>query len=113
MATMVYALDGKGPKNYDNTLNSFLTKRDNDVFWQIGADMDLSDIADIQNSNLQQWNASNIFVFSHLENLSKVDHEMSDMHVSLNNEFGINLIPENRKSENENFYNIDSIIASR
>ena len=39
MATMVYALDGKGPKNYDNTLNSFLTKRDEDVFWQIGADM--------------------------------------------------------------------------
>ena len=43
MAIMVYALDGRGPKDSKNTLNSFLTKRDNDVFWQIGADMWLSD----------------------------------------------------------------------
>ena len=39
MAIMVYALDGGGPKDSENTFNSFLTKRDNDVFWQIGADM--------------------------------------------------------------------------
>ena len=36
---MVYVLDGGGPKDSENTFNSFLTKRDNDVFWQIGADM--------------------------------------------------------------------------
>ena len=36
---MVYALDGEGLKDSENTLNSFLTKRDNDVFCQIGADM--------------------------------------------------------------------------
>ena len=40
MAIVVYALDGGGPKDSENTLNSFLTKRDNDVFWQIGADME-------------------------------------------------------------------------
>ena len=39
MATMVYALDGGGPKDSENIHNSFLTKRDNDAFWQIGADM--------------------------------------------------------------------------
>ena len=38
MAIMVYALDGGGPKDSENTLNLFLTKRDKDVFWQIGAD---------------------------------------------------------------------------
>ena len=39
MAIMVYALDGGGPKDSENTLNSFLTKRDNDVFWQTGAEL--------------------------------------------------------------------------
>ena len=39
MAIMVYALDGGGPKDSENTLNLFLTKRDKDVFWQIGTDM--------------------------------------------------------------------------
>ena len=37
---MVNALNGGGPKASENTLNSFLTECDNDVFWQIGADMD-------------------------------------------------------------------------
>ena len=36
---MVYVLDGGGPKDSENTLNSFLTKLDKDVFWQIGAVM--------------------------------------------------------------------------
>ena len=36
---MVFVLDGGGHKDSENTLNSFLTKRDKDVFWQIGADM--------------------------------------------------------------------------
>ena len=36
---MVYALDGGGPKDSENALNSFLTKPGKDVFWQIGADM--------------------------------------------------------------------------
>ena len=35
----VYVLDGGGPKDSENTLNSFLTKRDGNAFWQIGADM--------------------------------------------------------------------------
>ena len=39
MATMVYALDGGGPKDSQNTLYSFFTKCNNDVFWQIDADM--------------------------------------------------------------------------
>ena len=39
MAIFVYELDGGGPKDSKNTLNSFLTRRDNDVFGQIGADM--------------------------------------------------------------------------
>ena len=42
MAITVYALDGGGPKDSENTLILFLTKRDKDVFWQIGADMSLS-----------------------------------------------------------------------
>ena len=36
---MVNVLDGGGPKDSENSLNSFLTKCDNDMFWQIGADM--------------------------------------------------------------------------
>ena len=36
---MVYALEGGGPKDSKNTLNSFLTKRDEDAFGQIGADI--------------------------------------------------------------------------
>ena len=36
---MGYVLDGGGPKDSENTLNSFLTKRDGNMFWQIGADM--------------------------------------------------------------------------
>ena len=39
MATMVFALDGGGPKDSKNTLNSFLTKRNKDVFWRFGTDM--------------------------------------------------------------------------
>ena len=39
MATRVYVLDGGGPKDSENTHNSFLTKRDEDAFWQIGTDM--------------------------------------------------------------------------
>ena len=39
MATRVGVLDGGGPKDSENTLNSFLTKRDEDGFWQIGTDM--------------------------------------------------------------------------
>ena len=39
MAIMGYVLDGGGPKYFENTHNSFLTKRDEDAFWQIGADM--------------------------------------------------------------------------
>ena len=42
MATRVGVLDGGGPKDSENTLNSFLTKRDKDGFWQIGADMSIS-----------------------------------------------------------------------
>ena len=40
MATWVCVLDGGGPKDSENTHNSFSPKRDEDVFWQIGADMD-------------------------------------------------------------------------
>ena len=39
MAIKVYALDGGGPKDSKNTLNSILTKRGENVFWQIGTDM--------------------------------------------------------------------------
>ena len=39
MAKMVFVLDGGGPKDSENTLNSFLTKCNKDVFRQIGADM--------------------------------------------------------------------------
>ena len=35
----IYVLDGGGPKDSENTLNSFLTKRGEKVFWQIGTDM--------------------------------------------------------------------------
>ena len=35
----IYVLDGGGPKDSENTLNSFLTKNKEKVFWQIGADM--------------------------------------------------------------------------
>ena len=38
MAIMAYVLDRGGPKDFENSRNSFLTKRDKDVFWQIGAD---------------------------------------------------------------------------
>ena len=34
-----YVLDGGGPKDSENTLNSFLTKRDGNALWQIGTDM--------------------------------------------------------------------------
>ena len=36
----IYVLDGGGPKDSENILNSFLTKRDEDVFWQIGTDLE-------------------------------------------------------------------------
>ena len=39
MALVVYVLDVGGPKDSKTTLNSFLTKRDGNVFWQIGTDM--------------------------------------------------------------------------
>ena len=39
MAVRIYVLDGGGPKDSENTLNSFLTKCGEKVFWQIGADM--------------------------------------------------------------------------
>ena len=39
MATRVCVLDGGGPTDSENTLNSFLTKCDEDVFGQIGTDM--------------------------------------------------------------------------
>ena len=48
MATRVGVLDGGGPKDSENTLNSFLTKRDEDGFWQIGTDMDCPDIVKIK-----------------------------------------------------------------
>ena len=35
-----YVLDGGGPKDSENTLNSILTKCGEKVFWQIGTDMD-------------------------------------------------------------------------
>ena len=35
----IYVLDGGGPKDSENTLNSFLTKCGEKVFWQIGTDM--------------------------------------------------------------------------
>ena len=35
----IYELDGGGPKDSENTLNSFLTKCGENVFWQIGTDM--------------------------------------------------------------------------
>ena len=34
-----YVQDGGGPKDSENTLNSFLTKTNRTVFWQIGTDM--------------------------------------------------------------------------
>ena len=39
MAVRIYVLDGGGPKDSENTPNSFLTKCGEKVFWQIGADM--------------------------------------------------------------------------
>ena len=39
MAIRVYVLDGGGPKDSENTLNSFWTKNKDKVFWQIGAEM--------------------------------------------------------------------------
>ena len=41
MATRVCVLDGGDPKDSENTLNSFLIKRDGNAFWQIGAEMSL------------------------------------------------------------------------
>ena len=35
----IYVLDGGGPKDSENILNSFLTKCGEKVFWQIGTDM--------------------------------------------------------------------------
>ena len=39
MAIKGYVQDGGGPKDSENTLNSFLTKSDGNVFWQIGTDL--------------------------------------------------------------------------
>ena len=52
MATRVCVLDGGGPKDSENTLNSFLTKRDEDGFWQIGTDMGGEMVA---RAVLQRW----------------------------------------------------------
>ena len=41
MATRVCVLDGGGPTDSENTLNSFLTKCGENVFWQIGTDMSI------------------------------------------------------------------------
>ena len=38
MAKRVCVLDGRGPKDSENTHNSFSPKRDEDGFWQIGTD---------------------------------------------------------------------------
>ena len=38
---MVYVLDGGGPKHSENTLKAFLTKNKENVFWEIGTDMQL------------------------------------------------------------------------
>ena len=35
----IYVLVGGGPKDSENTLNSFLTKNKEKLFWQIGADL--------------------------------------------------------------------------
>ena len=35
----IYVLDEGGPKDSENTLNSFLTKCGENVFWKIGPDM--------------------------------------------------------------------------
>ena len=35
----IYVLDEEGPKDSENTLDSFLTKCGEKVFWQIGTDM--------------------------------------------------------------------------
>ena len=35
----IYVLDGGGPKDSENTLNSFLNKNKEKVFSQIGTDM--------------------------------------------------------------------------
>ena len=39
MGVRVCVLDGGGPKDSKNTLNSFLIKNKEKVFWQIGTDM--------------------------------------------------------------------------
>ena len=39
---MGQSLDGGGPKDSENTLNSFLTKCGENVFWQIGTDMKIA-----------------------------------------------------------------------
>ena len=41
----IYVLDAGGPKDSENTPNSFLTKCGEKVFWQIGADMSKSGLA--------------------------------------------------------------------
>ena len=43
MATRVCVLDGGDPKDSKNTLNSFLTKCGEKVFWQIATDMVLKE----------------------------------------------------------------------
>ena len=37
----IYVLDGGGPKDSEKTLNLFLTKCGEKVFWQIGTDLKL------------------------------------------------------------------------
>ena len=61
MVTKVYVLDAGGPKDSENTQNSFLTKCGRKGFWQIGADM-VSDecfipfkFLQISSSDLLQW----------------------------------------------------------
>ena len=40
----IYVLDGGGPKDSENILNSFLTKCGEKVFWQIGTDICLKKV---------------------------------------------------------------------
>ena len=41
MATRVGVLDGGGPKDSENTPNSFLSKNKEKVFWRIGTEIPL------------------------------------------------------------------------
>ena len=61
---MVYVLDGGGPKDSENTLNSFLTKNKEKVFWQIGADMVTCILVNITLSCIYETDANLYFLFT-------------------------------------------------